>query len=127
MNWNAMNDTATLKEGEQVIVKAQSSLTNRTAYTIGTSYKVGMAYANRDVALPWFTNEWCNIKESAEWREMSTIDEAPPWQPILMRYIINGNMRYRIEYKSLGGDIDYPTQPAPLGWMMLSDNLGAAI
>lgn len=124
-----MNETANLKDGEQIVVRMTWSIDpTRPTYAIGRMLNGTPFAPGREYKLDCFTKEWCRINEEASgWNDMSTLADAPACQPILLRYELHGKERYQIVYKSLGGDVSYPSTPVRTGWMMLSDNLGEVI
>lgn len=128
MNWQTMNETANLKDGEQMVVRVTWDINPRPAYTIGTMFNGTPLVPGREYNLDCYRKEWCRINnEASAWNDMSVLAEAPACQPILLRYELHGKERYQIVYKSFGGDVSYPLSPERLGWMMLSDNLGEAM
>jgi hypothetical protein len=128
MNWNPMNETANLKDGEQMVVRMTWDVNPQPTYTIGTMLNGTPLVHGKEYNLDCYRKEWCRINnEALGWNDMSTLAEAPACQPILLRYELRGKERFQIVYKSLGGDVSYPASPERLGWMMLSDNLGAAM
>ena len=129
MNWQMMNETANLKDGEQIVVRMTWSIDpTRPTYTIGRMVNGTPLVPGREYNLDCYRKEWCRINnEALGWNDMSTLADAPAGQPILLHYELHGKERYQIVYKSFGGDVSYPAIPERLGWMMLSDNLGEAI
>lgn len=124
-----MKDTANLKDGVQIVVRMTWDIDpTRPTYTIGTIFNGKPLVPGREYYLDCFHKEWCRINnEASRWNDMSTLADAPACQPILLRYELRGKERYQIVYKSLGGDVSYPSTPVRTGWMMLSDNIGEAI
>jgi hypothetical protein len=123
--WRTIDDTATLGECEQVIVRAVWERFSSECYTIGTEVFGELCLDNSDLTLECYDTRWHHIMPSTKWQSIESIEDAPIRKYILYRYNYRDNnevWRYDIVRKRLDRN-DFSRNVDTIEWMVLEDNL----
>ena len=123
--WQAIDDTATLGECEQVIVRAIWERFSSECYTIGTEVFGDLCLDNSDLTLECYDTRWHHIMPSTKWQNIESIEDAPILQYIIYRYdycYLNNVWRYRIARNRLDRN-DFSRNVDVIEWMVVEDNL----
>jgi hypothetical protein len=123
--WRTIDDTTTLGECEQVIVRAIWERLSSVEYTIGTEVFGELCLDNSDLTLECYDTRWHHIMPSTKWQNIESIKDAPLPQYILYRYNYRDNnevWRYDIVRKRLDRN-DFSRNVDTIEWMVLEDNL----
>ncbi len=123
--WRTIDDTTTLGECEQVIVRAIWERFSSECYTIGTEVFGELCLDNSDLTLECYDTRWHHIMPSTKWQNIESIADAPILQYILYRYNYRDNnevWRYRIARKRLDRN-DFSRNVDTIEWMVVEANL----
>lgn len=123
--WRTIDDTTTLGECEQVIVRAVWERLSSVEYTIGTEVFGDLCLDNSNLTLECYDTRWHHIMPSTKWQSIESIEDAPIRQYILYRYNYRDRedkWRYRIAGCRLNRD-DFSRLVDTIEWMVVEDNL----
>lgn len=123
--WRTIDDTATLGECEQVIVRAVWERFSSECYTIGTEVFGELCLDNSDLTLECYDTRWHHIMPSSKWQSIESIEDAPIRTYILYRYNYRDSedkWRYRIAGCRMNRD-DFGCNIITIEWMVVEDNL----
>ena len=124
-NWRTIDDTTTLGEWKQVIVRAVWKRLSSVEYTIGTEVFGDLCLDNSNLTLECYDTRWHHIMPSTKWQSIESIEDAPIRQYILYRYNYRDRedeWRYRITGCRLNRD-DFSRLVDTIEWMVVEDNL----